>query len=315
MQDKIVCRVITGPTASGKSRAALKLAAEEGWEILCMDSMQVYRGMNIGTDKPTSGDRALVPHHLLDLCAPDEPFNVSMYLSLAERKIRELHAKGREFLFVGGTGLYLEGMIKQMGMGAVPADEELRCELRNLANLPDGKIMLDERLRRCDPASADKLPMNDIRRRIRAIEVSESTGVPFSKQNVSSAESDFQWKTVILNSPREILYERINRRVGRMLRDGLAEEVAGLLKEGIPENAQSMQAIGYKEMIPYLRGQCLLEDAAERIRTNSRHYAKRQMTFLKRIGEPLYADPDQPGTAELIRSYLKGNGDKSNERT
>ena len=266
MNGKILCRVLTGPTASGKSELAMQLAMEEGWDILCMDSMQIYRGMDIGTAKPTAEERSLVPHHLLDLCNPTENFSVSRYVKAAETKIRELHAQGRCALFVGGTGLYLEAMMKPLGMGFVPADQTLRNELHELASGPEGRLRLDGLLRKLDPETADRLPLNDVRRRIRAIEVTKATGIPA----------------------------------------GLPEEVKTLLEAGVPDDAQSMQAIGYKEMIPYLRGEYSLEQAADRIRVNSRHYAKRQITFLKRLDNIVYVPAGTNQTYTEIKRILKG---------
>ena len=304
MKEKILCRVLTGPTGSGKSDIALQLAKEEGWDILCMDSMQVYRGMDIGTAKPTKEERAAVPHYLLDLCDPAEPFNVSQYIEAAEQLIPELHEKGREVLFVGGTGLYLEGLMRPMSMGSVPANEELRAELREMASSSDGKLKLDARLRKSDPETADKLPLNDIRRRIRAIEVYEATGIPFSKQENRPEESPFRWIPVSLRTGREELYRRINLRVLKMIREGLADEVRSLIGNGVPEDAQSMQAIGYKEMIPYLHGAYSLENAIEEIRKRTRHYAKRQMTYLKRMNEIRYVDTESENIKEKIRDLF-----------
>lgn len=314
MDEKIICRVLTGPTASGKSDIAMRLAERNGWEILCMDSMQIYRRMDIGTAKPTPEDRKRVPHHLIDLCEPDEPYSVSAYAEEAEKTILSLHSAGKEFLFTGGTGLYLEALMKPMGMGTVPANEELRTMLHELADRPDGRKLLDERLRKSDPDTADRLPLNDIRRRIRAIEVSEMTGIPFSKQPEIRRKSPFLWRAVCIAPPRDVLYERINSRVSRMIEAGLSGEVAALLAEGVPENAQSMQAIGYKEMIPYLRGEYMLETAADLIRKGTRHYAKRQMTFFKRLEELRYTDPFSEGADERIESILKGNSEHEPEQ-
>ncbi len=308
MKDRIICRVLTGPTASGKSEYAMRLAAENGWDILCMDSMQVYRRMNIGTAKPTAEDRRKVPHHLIDLCEPDEPFSVSRYIEEAERTIQSLHEQGKGFLLVGGTGLYLEGLMKPMGLGFTEENAALRKELHLLADLPDGRRLLDERLRRCDPATADKLPLNDIRRRIRAIEVSETTGVPFSQQPARYSVSPYIWRAVCIVPDRDILYTRIKARVMEMIEKGLPDEVAALLNEGIPENAQSLQAIGYKEMIPYLHGEYDLSAAADMIQKATRHYAKRQMTFLKRIDNLFTADPLEKGFYNQISNILKGTG-------
>lgn len=305
MTDRILCRVLTGPTASGKSELAMRLAAENDWDVLCMDSMQVYRRMDIGTAKPTPDDRQTVPHHLLDLCEPYEAFSVSRYIEEAEKTIQSLHERGRNFLFVGGTGLYLEALMKPMGMGFVAANEKLRAELHQLADQPDGRRLLDERLRQSDPDTADRLPLNDIRRRIRAIEVSETTGTPFSRQP-PSRNSNYDWRVVCLAPERNRLYERINLRVQKMIDLGLSDEVASLLAEGVPEDARSMQAIGYKEMIPYLRGEWTKEKAADEIRKGTRHYAKRQMTFLKRLEGIRYICPDEEqAQAELLQYFTE----------
>ena len=304
MPDRIICRVLTGPTASGKSGFALEIAARTGWDILCMDSMQIYRRMNIGTAKPTAEEQRLVPHHLLDIRDPEESFSVSEYVPEAERIIRQLHHSGREVLFVGGTGLYLQAMMMPMGMGNVPANPGLREELNLLALTEEGKRAMHSRLEKCDPDTAARLPLNDVRRVIRAIEVTEATGIPFSHQEERPAASPFEWRVVSLAMDRNTLYERINRRVSRMFRDGLEEEVRGLLSDGVPETAQSMCALGYKEMIPYIRGMITAEQAADAIRTGSRHYAKRQMTFLKRIPNIRSVDACTPDACSHIREIL-----------
>lgn len=302
-----ICRVLTGPTASGKSEIAMRLASENGWDILCMDSMQVYRRMDIGTAKPTKEDRRTVPHHLLDLCEPDETFSVARYTEEAGETVRRLLDEGRDVLFTGGTGLYLESLVKPMGLGNVPADESLRAELREIAGRPDGAERLDRLLRESDPVTADRLPMNDIRRRIRAIEVYKKTGIPFSAQENRREPSPYRWIIVCICPEREKLYERINSRTEKMISQGLPDEVASLLKEGVPENAQSMQAIGYKEMIPYLSGKCTLPETSELIRKRTRHYAKRQITFLKRIENIQYVDPLKKGAYEEIKNRMKEN--------
>ena len=277
-------RVLTGPTASGKTALSLQLAERHGWEIVCMDSMQVYRRMNIGTAKPTPEERERVPHHLVDIREPDESFSVADYREMAENLVREKwDREGKEVLFVGGTGLYLQAMMHPMALGMTPADEALREELKQLGETLKGKIILHERLEALDPETAAKLPINDIRRVIRAIEVSVVTGIPFSRQPRREEESPFRWLAAALELPRDLLYRRINDRVTEMIRQGLAEEVRGLLAEGVSPDVQSMQGLGYKEMVPYLRGEWTLEQAAEEIRKGSRHYAKRQGTFLRRL--------------------------------
>ena len=309
MKEKNTCYVLTGPTASGKSELGMQLAMECGLDILCMDSMQIYRRMDIGTAKPTREDRAKVPHHLLDLCEPTESFSVSQYVEAAEKTIEKLHQKERRVLFVGGTGLYLEGLIRGLQFGSVPANPLLREKMHTLAAEPEGAQLLDEYLRKLDPETADKLPLNDIRRRIRAIEVTEATGIPFSKQENRRSESPFHWIIVSTQIERDRLYSRINRRVDRMMASGLREEVRGLLEEGVPAQAQSMQAIGYKEIIPCILGDFPEEAAAEEIRKRSRHYAKRQMTFLRRIDHIHYFNPEEPEAFRIIQRIFRNSGE------
>ena len=302
---KTVCRVLTGPTASGKTEIGIRLAKEMGWDILCMDSMQIYRRMNIGTAKPTIEEMQGVTHHLLDLCEPTDSYSVSDYREAAEKLIEELATRRRETLFVGGTALYLQAMMHPMGMGQVSANKELREELNRLAETPDGKKLLHERLRQLDPVTAERLPLNDVRRTIRAIEVSEATGVPFSMQPNREVPTAYEWKVVSTAMERPRLYERINKRVTGMIRAGLQEEVAALLAEGVPEDAQSMQGLGYKEIVPCIRGEYSVEDAAERIRLGTRHYAKRQMTFLRREEQIRYVNTEEADAYEQIRKLLE----------
>ena len=304
MPERIICRVLTGPTASGKTAFALELAASMGWDILCMDSMQIYRRMNIGTAKPTAEEQRIVPHHLLDIRDPEESFSVSEYVPEAEHLVRELHSRGKAVLFVGGTGLYLQAMMQPMGMGNVPANPALREELNQLALTEDGKRLLHSRLENCDPDTAARLPLNDVRRTVRAIEVTEATGIPFSRQEKRSAESPFEWRVVSTAMERNVLYSRINHRVDRMIHDGLEAEVRSLLTEGVPETAQSMCGLGYKEMIPYIHGLISAEQAADAIRTGSRHYAKRQMTFLKRLPDIRFVDVGAADAFTAIRQLL-----------
>ena len=305
MDKRTVCRVLTGPTASGKTAFAVRIAQEMGWDILCMDSMQVYRRMDIGTAKPTGEELKKVAHYLLDICEPTDSYSVTDYRDDAEKKIAELTAKGREFLFVGGTPLYLQAMMHPMGMGSISADPELRAELKKTAETPEGKMFLHERLKKLDPATADRLPPNDVRRVIRAIEVSETTGIPFSQQPNREAPTDFIWKVVSTAMERQSLYDRINERVTAMIRLGLKDEVASLLSEGVPEDAQSMHGLGYKEMIPCIRGECSIDEAADRIRLGTRHYAKRQMTFLRREESIRYVNTESQDACEQIRQLLE----------
>ena len=302
--EKPLCRVLTGPTGSGKSDLAMKLAEEQGWEILCMDSMQVYHHMDIGTAKPTREERERVPHHLLDLVEPTGSFSVADYQTLAEQTVRELTARGKSVLFVGGTGLYLRALRQTMALGAAPADPELRERLHTMALEPDGRDRVHRELEQLDPETAARLHPNDLRRVIRAIEVCRTTGIPFSRQPRAGNEGPFRWKVAAITMPRELLYGRINRRVDRMLRMGLKREVEELLASGVPETAQSMSGLGYKEMIPCVHGETGLEEAAETIRLGTRHYAKRQMTFLRREEGICWVDASRPDTLDCLRECL-----------
>lgn len=306
MTDKIVCRVLTGPTASGKSDLSVKLALEQGWDIISMDSMQIYRRMNIGTAKPTIQDMMGVRHYMIDVCEPSESYSVAEYRDAAEKLILNLHEQNREAIFVGGTTLYLQALMHPMGMGNVPANPVLREELNKQASTDEGRKRIHDRLRKIDPKTADRLPVNDVRRVIRAIEVWEATGIPFSSQPERESEHDqrFEWKVVSTQMDRALLYDRINRRVADMIRAGLKDEVAALIEEGVSPEAQSMNGIGYKEMVPCVFGEYSLEDATERIRTNTRHYAKRQMTFLRREETITYINTEQHDALDKVRSSL-----------
>lgn len=306
MNEKILCRILTGPTASGKTALSVRLAKEMGWEILCMDSMQIYRRMNIGTAKPTREEMDGVAHHLMDICEPTESFSVSAWRDLAEKKILELSAQGKKVLLVGGTGLYMNALLHPVAMGNVAADPGLRAELHEIADRPGGKEQLHATLETLDSATAARLPVNDIRRVIRAIEVTRLTGIPFSRQPDRSEKSRFSWITISTRMERSVLYDRINTRVGQMIRSGLKQEVADLLREGVPEDAQSMAGLGYKEMIPCVRGFCDEETAADAIRLGSRHYAKRQETFLKREKTVQYFDPTAADAYEKMKTILLG---------
>ena len=304
MKEKIICRVLTGPTASGKTALSLRLAEKHGWEIFCMDSMQIYRGMDIGTAKPTREERARVPHRMIDICDPRDAFSVAAYREQAEALVRQKAEEGREVLFVGGTGLYLQAMMHPMGMGSVPADETLRAELRALAATEEGKNRLHGMLAEIDPATAARLPVGDVRRTIRAIEVTRGTGIPFSMHPDREEESPFLWRVAATDMPREILYDRINRRVEQMIHEGLAEEVRRLLEAGVPPESQSMQGLGYKEMVPYLRGEWPMDKAVEEIQKGSRHYAKRQGTFLRRLEGIRSVDALAADAAEQAETIL-----------
>ena len=281
MGEKPAVIAVAGPTASGKSDLGLALARRLGGEIVCMDSMQIYRRMDIGTAKPTAQERALLPHHMLDVADPTEAYAVADYAVAAERVIAEILSRGRVPILVGGTGLYLKALMDGLSLGGAGGDERLRAELNALADEPGGKERLHARLAAVDPETAARLHPNDRRRVIRAIEVYEQTGVPMSRQNHAAQDRPFRVLPLALDWPRDLLYARLEARVHRMMEMGLLSEVRALLESGVPPAAQSMQGIGYKELIPVVMGQGDVDRAVWEIIVHTRHYAKRQGTWLR----------------------------------
>ena len=281
MGEKPAVIAVAGPTASGKSDLGLKLAQRLGGEIVCMDSMQIYRRMDIGTAKPTAQERALLPHHMLDVADPTEAYAVADYAVAAERVIAEILSRGRTPILVGGTGLYLKALMDGLSLGGAGGDERLRAELNALADEPGGKERLHARLAAVDPETAARLHPNDRRRVIRAIEVFEQTGVPMSRQNHAAQDRPFRVLPLALEWPRDLLYARLETRVHRMMEMGLLSEVRALLESGVAPAAQSMQGIGYKELIPAAMGQDDVNRAVWDIIVHTRHYAKRQGTWLR----------------------------------
>lgn len=305
--DKSICWVLTGPTASGKTALSIRLAKAHDCEIVCMDSMQVYRRMDIGTAKPTMDEMEGVPHHMLDVADPDEPFSVARYQELAEDCIADIHARGHRALLVGGTGLYLRALRHPMAMGDAAADADLRAELEAIAAGEGGKQRLLEMLRAVDPDTAARLHPNNSRRVIRALEVYRLTGVPFSMQPQIQTGSRYQYRVATLTMDRAILYGRIEKRIDRMYAQGLVDEVRGLLRSGVPASAQAMQAIGYKEIVPYLRGEMTFAETDTLLKMNTRHYAKRQLTWMRREEDVLWVDGLAKDAYETLENwYLHG---------
>lgn len=272
---------VSGPTASGKSDLAVQLAKKLNGEIVCMDSMQIYCRMDIGTAKPTMEEQQTVPHHMLDIIEPTETYAVADYAVDAEKVILEIIARGKLPILTGGTGLYLKALMRGLSLGGAGSDESLRAQLNELALEPDGKAKLHRMLEEVDPVSAKKLHPNDIRRVIRAIEVYRVTGTPISQQKPDETEGNLRILPLAIDMPREQLYRRLETRVHRMMDAGLLSEVESLLASGVTETMQSMQGIGYKELIPVVKGESKLDDAVWQIILNTRHYAKRQGTWLR----------------------------------
>ena len=272
---------LIGPTAIGKSRVAIHVAKVLGTEILTADSTQVYRGMDIGTDKPTPAERDGVPHQLIDLVEPDEPFNVGLYRRLALQEIARLHTEGRVPLVVGGTGLYVRALAYGLWEGP-PADWDLRRQLLE-EEAAHGSGHLWRRLAQADPALAATLHARDRNKIVRALEVAIRTGVPLSEwhDRHQFRERPFPSVMIGLTMDRLELYRRIDARVLREIDDGLVEETRSLLARGYDESLGSMKALGYRQMTGYLKGRYGWEEAVRRLQRDTRHFAKRQLTWFR----------------------------------
>jgi tRNA dimethylallyltransferase len=280
--------VLTGPTGSGKTELGVALAERLGAEILSMDSMALYRGMDIGTAKPTPAQRQRVPHHLVDLLAPWEAASVAWWLERAAACCRDIERRGRRALFVGGTPLYLKALLHGLFEGP-PADATLRLQLAQEA-VRLGPFALHERLERVDPAAAGRLHPNDLRRVIRALEVWQLTGRPISAwqtQWEASATDDPSGPSRVLwlDLPRPELYARIDARVERMFADGLVDEVRALRAQQQPLSPQACQALGYKEVFAHLEGTATLAETIAHVQTRSRNFAKRQISWFRHLPE------------------------------
>ncbi|MGN1001654.1 MAG: tRNA (adenosine(37)-N6)-dimethylallyltransferase MiaA [Oscillospiraceae bacterium] len=278
--------VITGPTATGKTALGVELALRLGGEVISADSMQVYRRMDIGTAKVTAAETRGVPHHLVDVAEPEEDFSVSRWVALAAASAEDIFARGRVPILVGGTGLYIDSLLSGRSF-AGREDPALRAELSGEYDRLGGEAFR-EKLRAVDPLRAEKLHPADKKRLVRAMEVYALTGKTITEHDEETRLLPPRWDSLryaLSFADRERLYARIDRRVDQMAERGLFDEVAGLLESGLSDECTAMQAIGYKEAVRALRGLCTREEALEDIRRESRRYAKRQLTWLRRDKE------------------------------
>ena len=297
---------IVGSTASGKSALALELCKRHGGELVSMDSMQIYRGMDVGTAKPTALERAQVRHHMIDVVEPNESYSSGAYVEAAASVIREIESRGKLPVLCGGTGLYLDGLLRG-GFGENYADPHLRAELEDLADA-QGALALHARLAELDPESAVAIHPNNVKRVIRALEICMVSGKTKTELDRLSREAQPQVDALVIGiryNNREVLYDRINRRVDIMLQDGLVEETERLLKAGVFEvNATAAGAIGYKEILPYLQGHISLEQATEDLKTATRRYAKRQMTWFYAKPYVTWIDADDNGKMRTFEEIV-----------
>jgi tRNA dimethylallyltransferase len=288
--EKINLVIVAGPTASGKTELAVRLAGQFGGEIVNADSMQLYRGMEIGTAKPSPEVRRMVPHHLIDVLEPDQPFSASDFRQEAVKVIADIHRRGKRVFVAGGTGLYIKALLHGL-VDSPGGNESLREELEKVARTHGNEALLRQ-LAEVDPESAGRLHPNDRVRIIRALEVYRLSGSPISRFRSDHSFGGDYYRTIRfgIRVEREELYRRINRRVERMLEDGLVEEVRALMERGCHAGAKTMLAIGYKEIYSFLTGACTLDEAVRLIKQNTRHYAKRQETWFKREPEIIWVE-------------------------
>jgi tRNA dimethylallyltransferase len=283
---------IVGPTATGKTEVGMLVAEALQGEIVSADSMQVYRGMHIGTAKPSVEQRARVPHHLIDIMEPDEPFSVADYRGRADAALADIWSRGKQPILVGGSGLYVRAVLEEMDF-VVPPDRALRRQLTEEARAK-GLPALYARLTETDPQAAARIHPNDQKRIIRALEVAQQTGR--GERPVDRARaSRYNAVQFGLTAARDELYRRIEARVDAMLAAGLVEEVRGLLEQGDDERLVSMKGLGYAQMLLYLRGEIALEEAVRRLKRDTRRFAKRQLTWFRADPRIRWIDVDQAG--------------------
>lgn len=296
---KIPLIVIAGPTASGKTALSVELALRLDGEIVSADSMQIYKYMNIGTAKPTPEERCGIPHHMMDFLDPSENFSAADYCGRAHGIIADISARGKQAIVVGGTGLYIDSLINNVNFGEENVNPKLRRRLFDLAE-SEGYEAVHKKLAEVDPESAAKYHPNNIRRIIRALEFYMTTGETISSHAHKEKTSPYDSVYFCINWSREALYERINARVDIMLRDGLEQEARGFYEKYKGMDLTSMQSIGYKEFFAYFEGKATLDETTELIKTRSRQYAKRQMTWFRRNKEIYRLTPGEHMCEEAL---------------
>ncbi len=296
--------VLTGPTAVGKTALSIAFAKSVQGEIISADSMQVYRGMDIGSAKIRKEEMDGVPHHLLDILEPDEIFNVMIFQQLAKKAIEEIYDRGHIPILTGGTGFYIQSVLYDISF-AEETDDTVRKRLEKEAK-EKGAAYLHEKLAKVDPATADNVHANNIKRVIRALEFYELNSYPLSQHNETERQksSPYLFRYYVLNEPRELLYKRIEKRVDQMLADGLVAEVEALKQKGCSRDMVSMQGLGYKEILDYLAGACTLEEAADTIKKETRHFAKRQLTWFRREKEVIWVEKGSFKNAQELLMFL-----------
>ena len=286
--------VLTGPTAVGKTSLSISLAKAVNGEIISADSMQVYKKMDIGSAKIRSEEMQGIPHYLVDVLEPEEEFHIVKFQQMAKKAMEDIYSRGKIPILVGGTGFYIQAVTKDIDFTEAQQENDYRKELEALAEEKGGEH-LHEMLRKVDPVSADAIHAHNVKRVIRALEFYHQNGSPISAHNEEQKqhESPYNLAYFVLNMPRELLYERIDLRVDQMMKEGLLEEVSRLKEEGCHRGMVSMQGLGYKEVLAYLDGEYPLEEAVRVLKRDTRHFAKRQLTWFRREQEVTWVNKDQ----------------------
>lgn len=286
--------VLTGPTAVGKTSLSISLAKAVNGEIISADSMQVYKGMDIGSAKIRKEEMQGVTHYLVDILEPEEEFHIVKFQELAKAALEEIYAKGKIPILVGGTGFYIQAVTRDIDFTQAEQETSYREELEQFAK-EKGAEYLHEKLREVDSKSAENIHANNVKRVIRALEFYHQNGTPISEHNEEQKQqtSPYNLAYFVLTAPREILYERIDRRVDQMMEEGLLEEVKSLRERGCYRGMVSMQGLGYKEILAYLEGEYPLEEAVRILKRDTRHFAKRQLTWFRREQDVIWVDKEQ----------------------
>lgn len=299
--------VLTGPTAVGKTALSIQLAKRIGGEIISADSMQVYRHMDIGTAKIRLEEMDGVPHHLIDILEPTEDFNVVRFQALARAAAEDIYSRGKIPIVAGGTGFYIQALLNDIDFTQIDENTQFREEMERLA-AEQGAEVLHERLRAVDPESAEAIHANNVKRVIRALEYYQQTGQKISEHNEAEREKESAYNSAyfVLTDDRKILYDRIDKRVDLMMQEGLLEEVNALRLRGLKRESVAMQGLGYKELFGYFEGEYPLEEAVRIIKRDTRHFAKRQLTWFRRERDVIWLDKSEIGREDeqLIQQML-----------
>lgn len=281
--NKIPVIIVCGPTASGKTSLAIEISKKYNGEVVSADSMQIYKGMDIGTAKPDEAEKEGIPHHMLDIAEITDNFSVSDYCDIAHGIIKDIRERGKLPVICGGTGLYIDSLVSDLDFTESNNDEKIRKELTEYAEI-NGAESLHDMLKELDPASAESIHKNNVKRVIRAIEHIKLTGELFSEYKKTAAQRESRYNPLwfMIDMDRKLLYDRINKRVDIMKDNGLEAEAKNIFNMNLPDNLTSLCGIGYKELFEYFRGECTMEEAFKNIKQNSRRYAKRQLTWFRR---------------------------------